>query len=369
MLLGEEMVTAEAAKASPPKKAPAPAVVADLSDDEDEMLCPAKAPPAPAPRPPATPQAASAAALNAAPAGDAAEAPEKPSEKPKKGKTKEKAKPQPKAAEKPPAAPAEKAPQPAAPTAPAAPAAPATAVQPAEKEAAKVAAQPKVVAKAKSEAKGAKDVKKLSKDEMEVKVLEYMRQQNRPYNSQNVFDNLHGAVPKASVQAIMESLVAEGKLLLKEYGKIKVFLVSQTSVAGSEDASNLQQQVDEVSKKRKELHGSLDILRKEMSQVAAKHSAAKEAKESQAEAARLEEQAEKWRHAADGDRVDESEVRAVETQFAQVHQAWRKRKRLCMDTLSTLGEGMGIRTSQLVETYGVDTDEDCNQLMPQEFMQ
>jgi hypothetical protein len=30
---------------------------------------------------------------------------------------------------------------------------------------------------------------------------------------------------------------------------------------------------------------------------------------------------------------------------------------------------MGIRTSQLVETYGVDTDEDCNQLMPQEFMQ
>eukprot|EP00434_Breviolum_minutum_P030260 symbB.v1.2.026766.t1/scaffold2699.1/size140064/1 len=56
---------------------------------------------------------------------------------------------------------------------------------------------------------------------MEGKVLEYMRQQNRPYNSQNVFDNLHGAVPKASVQAIMESLVTDGKLLLKEYGKIK----------------------------------------------------------------------------------------------------------------------------------------------------
>ena len=46
---------------------------------------------------------------------------------------------------------------------------------------------------------------------MESKVLEYMRlcsestrglgrQQNRPYNAQNVFDNLHGQVPKNTVQ-------------------------------------------------------------------------------------------------------------------------------------------------------------------------
>lgn len=35
------------------------------------------------------------------------------------------------------------------------------------------------------------------------------RQQNRPYNSQNVFDNLHGAVPKASVQEPRWMLSAE----------------------------------------------------------------------------------------------------------------------------------------------------------------
>eukprot|EP00434_Breviolum_minutum_P015553 symbB.v1.2.013696.t1/scaffold974.1/size359025/3 len=107
-----------------------------------------------------------------------------------------------------------------------------------------------------------------------------------------------------------------------------------------------------------------------MSEVAAKHSAAKEAKESAVEVTKLQEQAEKWRkETSEGDRVDESEVLAVEADFAKVHQVWRKRKRLCMETLSTLGEGMGIRTSQLVETYGVDTDEDCGQLMPPEFMQ
>ncbi|CAK9064069.1 unnamed protein product [Durusdinium trenchii] len=47
---------------------------------------------------------------------------------------------------------------------------------------------------------------------MEVKVLEYMRQQNRPYNAQNVFDNLHGAVPKGSVQAIWVPNDREGSL-------------------------------------------------------------------------------------------------------------------------------------------------------------
>eukprot|EP00913_Durusdinium_trenchii_P034246 g32050.t1 len=95
-------------------------------------------------------------------------------------------------------------------------------------------------------------------DEMEVKVLEYMRQQNRPYNAQNVFDNLHGAVPKGSVQTIMESLVTEGKLLIKEYGKIKVFLVSQSLVVGGDDATALQQEVDEASKKRKALGNDLN---------------------------------------------------------------------------------------------------------------
>ncbi|CAK9111437.1 Signal transduction protein (Fragment) [Durusdinium trenchii] len=63
------------------------------------------------------------------------------------------------------------------------------------------------------------------------------------------------------------------------------------------------------------------------------------------------------------EQVEESEVRAVEAAFTQVHQTWRKRKRLCMDTLRTLGEAMSTRTDQLLEQYGVDTDEDCGQTL------
>ncbi|CAK9064158.1 unnamed protein product [Durusdinium trenchii] len=225
--------------------------------------------------------------------------------------------------------------------------------------------QPKAAAK-KAPEKGKE--KKLTKDEMEVKVLEYMRQQNRPYNAQNVFDNLHGAVPKGSVQTIMESLVTEGKLLIKEYGKIKVFLVSQSLVVGGDDATALQQEVDEASKKRKALGNDLDTTRKEMSQVASKHAAAKEAKESAAEALTLEARAKQLKGSGE-EQVEESEVRAVEAAFTQVHQTWRKRKRLCMDTLRTLGEAMSTRTDQLLEQYGVDTDEDCGQTLPLEFSQ
>ncbi|CAK9064068.1 unnamed protein product [Durusdinium trenchii] len=166
----------------------------------------------------------------------------------------------------------------------------------------------------------------------------------------------------------MESLVTEGKLLIKEYGKIKVFLVSQSLVVGGDDATALQQEVDEASKKRKALGNDLDTTRKEMSQVASKHAAAKEAKESAAEALTLEARAKQLKGSGE-EQVEESEVRAVEAAFTQVHQTWRKRKRLCMDTLRTLGEAMSTRTDQLLEQYGVDTDEDCGQTLPLEFSQ
>lgn len=50
----------------------------------------------------------------------------------------------------------------------------------------------------------------------------YMKEQNRPYSAQNVFDNLHGIVPKTQVQNLMEKLSkepgsdAEPPLVMKE---------------------------------------------------------------------------------------------------------------------------------------------------------
>ncbi|CAE7423177.1 HOP2 [Symbiodinium natans] len=201
---------------------------------------------------------------------------------------------------------------------------------------------------------------------METKVLEYMRQQNRPFNAQNVFDNLHGAVPKGSVQTIMDALCAAGKLVLKEYGKIKVYLAAQTAPTADGD-EELAATVQQAAAQKKDIQGQVDDVRKSLSQLESKHAAAREAKAAAEEVAKLESKAAALRAASGEEAVDEREVVAVEEALKKAAGTWRKRKRLCVDALKTLGEGIGAKLQQLCERYGVDTDEDCGHVMPKEF--
>jgi hypothetical protein len=55
-----------------------------------------------------------------------------------------------------------------------------------------------------------------------------MKQQNRPYSSIQVCDNLHNRVQKAAVERILPALSEPGfGLRMKEYGKSKIFFLDQ----------------------------------------------------------------------------------------------------------------------------------------------
>lgn len=54
-----------------------------------------------------------------------------------------------------------------------------------------------------------------------------MKKQNRPYNALNVHDNLRGTIKKAQVMRLMDELVEEKVLVMKEYGKQRVYLYNQ----------------------------------------------------------------------------------------------------------------------------------------------
>ena len=60
-------------------------------------------------------------------------------------------------------------------------------------------------------------------------IFKYMRSANRPYSPINVFDNMHGAIPKGVLLRLMDKLVADGKLTLKLFGKAQVYWVAQVS--------------------------------------------------------------------------------------------------------------------------------------------
>jgi hypothetical protein len=53
------------------------------------------------------------------------------------------------------------------------------------------------------------------------------QQQNRPYNVQTLIDNLHGAISKAPLKKILQSLVDEGKLTSKTFGKQIIYWRNQ----------------------------------------------------------------------------------------------------------------------------------------------
>jgi len=224
---------------------------------------------------------------------------------------------------------------------------------------------------AKTDARADAKDRKLSKEEMEGRVLEYMQQQNRPYNSQNVFDNLHGAVPKNQVQLCLDTLTGAGRITMKEYGKLRTYLAAQAASNEDvdEETANLQADTDAKAALRGDLKARTDEAWKAVAVVRGRLGAADEAAEAISEAAQLEQRVKATRTACEdgegAEQVDTSEVAAVEKDNDIALALWRARKRLCMDILRSFSEMSNAKVSQLTEKYGVDTDEECNQLLPE----
>ena len=67
----------------------------------------------------------------------------------------------------------------------------------------------------------------MSKKSPDSTVLEYLRQQNRPYSATDIFNNLHKEFGKTAVTKSLESLAAANKIMEKTYGKQKVYAPCQ----------------------------------------------------------------------------------------------------------------------------------------------
>jgi 26S proteasome regulatory subunit (ATPase 3-interacting protein) len=62
-------------------------------------------------------------------------------------------------------------------------------------------------------------------------VIDYLTAQNRPFNANDVFNNLHGQVGKTALTRVLAKLVDEGRIHGKCYGKQWVYVAKQ--VCGS----------------------------------------------------------------------------------------------------------------------------------------
>lgn len=214
-------------------------------------------------------------------------------------------------------------------------------------------------------------------------VLQYMRQQNRPYSVQQVLDNLHKRVPKGTLERVMGALVASGEgLLSKDYGKARIFFPDQGQLLGSggtgtgeqAEASGatlegLAEDNDALREQVKELVARERALRAELSRLAAEPTDAElPALLQQMESSREEKQARLQGLLAQGqqgaDDANPNALRDAIRQFNGMREGWFRRRGLCMDALDLLAEGMDRKRSELLEELGLETDEDAGVKLP-----
>lgn len=65
----------------------------------------------------------------------------------------------------------------------------------------------------------------MSKEEH--RVLDYLGKANRPYNSNDIVQNLHNELTKPLVQKALDQLVSKGKIREKIYNKQKIYVIVQ----------------------------------------------------------------------------------------------------------------------------------------------
>ena len=86
-------------------------------------------------------------------------------------------------------------------------------------------------------------------------MLAYINEQNKPFNANTIFENLHKEIKKAQVVRVLSDLAQEyifliyvnnsGKIIEKEYGKSKVYFVNQDQFP-EVDESELKQMDEEI---------------------------------------------------------------------------------------------------------------------------
>lgn len=212
------------------------------------------------------------------------------------------------------------------------------------------------------EKKASKAVKMTDADARQ-RVEAYLLQQNRPYSITDVHMNLKGVVGKTQMTKAFDALDAEGKIVVKLYGKQKVFLIHQDNFPdldeeedqrADEELKTLEQElVKETAGERQEtqklasLKGSLTTpnLKATIDELVTSN----ESKEKKLEVL-----------CSGTVLISEEERVVIKKKYVASVKSWKRRKRTASDMLDVLSEGMNEKPKKLCEMIGVETDEEMN---------
>ena len=100
-------------------------------------------------------------------------------------------------------------------------------------------------------------------------ILKYINEQNKPFNAQTIFDNLHKEVKKAYVVRILAQLAQDGKIVEKEFGKSKVYFADQNQfpVVEESEFQKMDEEINGLEEEMKSLQNEIGVLKSEQKEL------------------------------------------------------------------------------------------------------
>eukprot|EP01112_Ceratiomyxa_fruticulosa_P006977 TRINITY_DN1796_c0_g1_i1.p1 TRINITY_DN1796_c0_g1~~TRINITY_DN1796_c0_g1_i1.p1 ORF type:complete len:237 (-),score=67.53 TRINITY_DN1796_c0_g1_i1:180-890(-) len=201
---------------------------------------------------------------------------------------------------------------------------------------------------------------KVSDKDAETVVLDYINKQNRPYNAQQIIDNLHGGVGKSQAPRILQALADKGLIAAKENGKQKIYWKKQEDeVVDASALNDLDRQVEKLQAEFEQVSGEnkqFEVEVKSLTSQLTVEQVEAEIERLTQENAALEKKLEGLRN--NTVKISDQDRKKAETRYSTMRSQWQKRKRIFKDIIGHLEEGSGKSSKELFQEFSVETDED-----------
>ncbi|EGD75114.1 hypothetical protein PTSG_06769 [Salpingoeca rosetta] len=208
-------------------------------------------------------------------------------------------------------------------------------------------------------AKKPKQIK--DEDEAAKVLLEYLTRQNRPYNANDLFMNLHKAIGKTALTRVLAKMAADGQITEKVFGKQKIYfpLQSEFPKLSKEELTALDKELEELKAEMKGLQSECDQLQSKLSSTLATPETA-DAEKALTEVQERNEKKEGKLKAlrSDGKSVTEADKNKINKKFDEAVKLWRRRKRMATDILDQILESYPKPKKALFNDIGLETDEE-----------
>uniref|UniRef100_A0A7S3GM86 Homologous-pairing protein 2 homolog n=2 Tax=Palpitomonas bilix TaxID=652834 RepID=A0A7S3GM86_9EUKA len=199
----------------------------------------------------------------------------------------------------------------------------------------------------------------------ETDILNFLNEQNRPFNCQNIVDALspkNKAMKKTLVQKCLDGLSSRDEITCKEFGKVKIYLANQANfeIPTDEELREMDASIESLEAERKKISALLSSLhaeRKTLSEALTDSELKKRIEGLNEEVNRMSKRVSTIEGGTE--LASKEEIQQASKNFDKYAKVWVDRKRKCMDAVEQIGEGMEKKTLVVMEEFGLETDEEC----------